>query len=188
MNKNEMFIDLLPLKTERLTIRKVSTDDVNLMLKMDKQEITQKYLGGIKNKTRDERIAFLERKAKRFDDGHAGQLTVCLIDETPIGFTGLSIDESNNSAEISYLYDYDYTGYGYCTEVCRKLLEIGFNELDLNRIFGNTIEGNISSVKVFERLGFTHEGTRREAAYIKEENEYRDFLDYGILKREYKKR
>ena len=186
-NKNELFIDLLPLKTDRLIIRKVSIDDVDLMLKMDKQELTQKYLGGIKNKTREERIAFLERKANRFNEEHAGQLTVCLNDGTPIGFTGLSINDNDNIAEISYLYDLDYTGKGYCTEASSKLIEVGFEKLDLHKIYGDTIDGNISSIKVFEHLGFTHEGTRRKAAYIKDTNEYRDFLDYGLLKKEYKK-
>ena len=184
--KNEMLIDLLPLKTERLIIRKVSIDDVDLMLKMDKQEVTQKYLGGVKNKTRDERIEFLRKKENRFNEGHAGQLTVCLSDGTPIGFTGLSIHENDSNAEISYLFDSDFTGKGYCTESSKELLRVGFKELKLHKIYGDTIEGNVSSIKVFERLGFTLEGTRREAAYFKEDDTYRDFLDYGILDKEFK--
>ena len=40
--KNEEFIKLLPLETERLIIRKVSTKDVDLMLKMDSQEIKKR--------------------------------------------------------------------------------------------------------------------------------------------------
>ena len=184
--KNEIFIDLLPLKTERLIIRKVSTDDVDLMLKMDKQENTQKYLGGVKNKTREERIAFLEKKASRFNEGHAGQLTVCLSDGTPIGFTGLSIHENDSNAEISYLFDSDYTGKGYCTESTKELIRVAFEELKLHKTYGDTIEGNISSIKVFEKLGFTLEGTRREAAYFKEEDTYKDFLDYGLLDKEFK--
>ncbi len=184
--KNEIFIDLLPLKTERLIIRQVSTNDVDLMLKMDKQEVTQKFLGGIKNKTREERIAFLEKKASRFNEGHAGQLTVCLSDGTPIGFTGLSIHENDSNAEISYLFDSDYTGKGYCTESSKELIRVGFDELKLHKIYGDTIEGNISSIKVFEKLGFTLEGTRREAAYLKEEDTYKDFLDYGLLDKELK--
>lgn len=185
-SKNEVFIECLPLETERLSIRKVSTDDVDLMLKMDKQENTQKYLGGVKNKTRDERIAFLERKANRFNEGHAGQLTVCLKDGTPIGFTGLSINENDNNAEISYLYDEDYTGKGYCTEASKELLNVGFNKLNLHRIYGNTIDGNVASIKVFEKLGFIKEGVRREAAFFKESNLYKDFIDYGLLNSEYK--
>ena len=38
--------DFLPISTKRLIIRKTLLDDVNLILKMDKQENTQKFLGG----------------------------------------------------------------------------------------------------------------------------------------------
>lgn len=183
---NEKFIDLLPLKTRRLIIRKVSIDDVEMMLKMDKQEATQKYLGGVKNKTREQRIEFLARKASRFDDGHAGQLTVCLKDGTPIGITGLSIDENNNCAEISYLYDLDYTNKGYCTEASYKLISVAFEKLKLHKVFADTIKGNNSSIKVLEKLGFKKEGVRRQAAYFKDEDKYKDFLDYGILVDEFK--
>ncbi len=58
--KNQEFINLLPLETNRLIIRPVQIEDVDLLLKMDKQEITQKYLGGIKDRTREERVAFLD--------------------------------------------------------------------------------------------------------------------------------
>lgn len=185
-SKNEIFIDCLPLETTNLIIRQVSIDDVDLMLKMDKQENTQKYLGGVKNKTHEERVAFLERKANRFNEGHAGQLTVCLKDGTPIGFTGLSINEKDNNAEISYLYDEDYTSNGYCTEASKKLINVGFKKLNLHKIYGDTIDGNIASIKVFEHLGFVNEGVRREAAYFEDSNEYKDFLDYGLLNSEYK--
>ena len=48
------------------------------------------------------------------------------------------------------------------------------------------INGNIASIKVFEHLKFVNEGVRREAAYFKDSNEYKDFLDYGLLNSEYK--
>lgn len=186
MNKNEKLISLLPLQTERLTIRPTSILDIDMILKMDKQEDTQKYLGGVKNKTREERIKFLEKKASKFEDGQAGSLTVCLSDGTPIGFTGLSIDEDNNNAEISYIFDYDYCNKGYCTEAGKKLLEVGFKELELNKIFADTIEGNDSSKRVLEKLGFQKEGVRRQAAFVNTVSDYRDFLDYGLLLNEYK--
>ena len=184
--KNKLFIDLLPLETERLTIRPTGVEDIDLILKMDKQETTQEFLGGVKNKTREERIEFLKKKRKKFEDGVAGSLTVCLKDGTPIGFTGLNIDENNNEAEISYIFDADYTKKGYCFEASKKLIDIAFNSLDVHRIFADTIDGNNGSKKVLEKLGFVLEGTRREAAYIKEKDEYKDFLNYGLLRGEYK--
>ena len=155
--KNKIFISLLPFNTERLIIRKTCIEDVDMILKMDKQEETQKYLGGIKNKTREERIVFIEKKLKKYDNGLAGQLTVCLKDETPIGLIGLNVDENNNTGEIGYIFDSDYCNKGYCTEACQKLLEIGFNKLNLKSISADTVNGNVSSKRVLEKLGFVYQ-------------------------------
>ena len=45
--------DFLPLYSDRLMLRKTTEDDVDLLLKTDKQEETQKFLGGVKNKTEE---------------------------------------------------------------------------------------------------------------------------------------
>ena len=170
--KNKMFISLLPFETGRLIVRKTSLEDVNMILKIDHQEETQKYLGGIKNKTKEERIVFLTKKIEKFDKGLAGQLTVCLKDGTPIGLVGLSIKEESNTGEIGYIFDYDYCNNGYCTEVCKKLLEIGFNKLNLDSISADTVNGNASSTRVLEKLGFKY-----KESFIKDST---DFLLYTI--------
>ena len=46
--------------------------------------------------------------------------------------------ENNTSHTISYIYDEDFTGKGYCTEACRKLVDVAFDALELNRIFADT--------------------------------------------------
>ena len=125
------------MQTERLIIKPTTTNDVDLLLKMDKQEITQKYLGGIKNKTREERIEFLKKKTNSY--------TVYLKDNTPIGFIGI-----NKNNELGYIFDYDYCNKGYCTEACKELL----NSVNLKEIYANIIKGNDSSKRVLEKLGF----------------------------------
>ena len=172
--KNKIFISLLPFETERLIIRKTIVEDVDMVLKMDHQEETQKYLGGIKNKTREERIIFLKKKLEKYDKGLAGQLTVCLKDGTPIGLIGLSINDENNTGGIGYIFDYDYCNKGYCTEASKKLLEIGFNELNLDSISADTVEGNMSSKRVLEKLGFKYKDS-----FIKDST---TFLLYTINK------
>ncbi len=151
--KNKLLISLLPFETERLIIRKISIDDVDMILKMDKQEETQKYLGGIKNKTREERIDFI----KKYDNDVVGQLTVCLKDKTPIGLIGLKINEEDNQGEVSYIFDYDYWNNGYCTEACQKLLDACFKNLNIKAINADTVEGNIGSKRVLEKLGFNYQ-------------------------------
>lgn len=148
-------LNLLPLKTERLIIRETNLNDVNLLLKLDKEDVTQKYLGGIKNKTYEERLFFIENKLLKENNI---PLTVALLDETSIGFIYIKILE-NNICELSYIFDYDYTNKGYCTESCHNIVNALF-ELGFNKIIADTIEKNISSKKVLEKLGFKIYGTK----------------------------
>lgn len=149
-------IENLPIKTDRLILKKTSVDDIDLIMKMDKQEDTQKYLGGIKNKSKEERLLFLEKKS------NGNSLTVYLND-IGIGFVGLKINDKQ--AELSYIFDSDYTGYGYCTEVIRSLVDIGFNRLELNKIYATVLEENIASIRVLEKNNFKRNGMKDKFIY-----------------------
>lgn len=176
--KNKILIELLPIETERLIIDKTTMNDINLILKMDKQEITQKFLGGIKNKTKDERIEFLKKKEEKFKQGIASSLTVNLKeDNSKIAFVGLKIDEEENLAEISYIFDEDYTKKGYCKEAILKLLDITFNELKLDKVIADTVEDNLSSRNVLERLNF-------RVVSIKIDNNIK-FINYELKNKEF---
>lgn len=176
--KNKILIELLPIETERLIIDKTTTNDINLILKMDKQEKTQKFLGGIKNKTKDERIEFLKKKEEKFKQGIASSLTVNLKeDNSKIAFVGLKIDEEENLAEISYIFDEDYTKKGYCKEAILKLLDITFNELKLDKVIADTVEDNLSSRNVLERLNF-------RVVSIKIDNNIK-FINYELKNKEF---
>lgn len=139
-------LDILPFYTKRLMVKQTSIDDVDLILKMDKQEDTQQYLGGIKNKSRAERIEFLDKKRKK-----CNSMTV-FCDEVPIGFVELKIVD--NKAEISYIFDSDYTGNGYCTEVLEHLIDTSFKKLGLIEIYAFCKEANIASQKVLLKNNF----------------------------------
>lgn len=150
--------ELLPIYTERLKLIETSIDDIDLILKMDKQNDTQKYLGGIKNKSREERLEFLSKKKS--------SLTV-LLDNTRIGFVGLKIN--GDSAEISYIFDGDYTGEGYCSEVVKELVNVAFNKLNIRKIYAYSKNENISSIKVLIKNGF-----------INKDSDNKDFMYYEI--------
>ena len=47
---------------------------------------------------------------------------------------------------------------GYCTEAAKKLVQIGFENLKLHRIYADTISGNIGSIKVLQKIGMIREG------------------------------
>jgi len=140
--------------TDRLTIRETTKEDVDLLLKMDKQEITQKYLGGVKNKSKEERISFLEKKENKLKNVLSYPFTVLLKDGTPLGFIELKLD--GDKAELSYIFDFEHSNKGYCTEACKKIIDIAFNELDIKTIYAYSLDDNINSKRVLEKLDFKY--------------------------------
>lgn len=156
--KNNHFINLLPLLTDRLVIKSTTVNDIDLILKLDKQEKTQMFLGGIKDKSYDERILFLKKKEDKFKNRIISSLTVYL-NNIPIGFIGLKINEELNEGELSYIFDLDYTKCGYCYESSKKIIDVCFNNLNINRIKADTVLNNYDSIRVLEKLGFEETNT-----------------------------
>lgn len=169
--KNNQFIDFLPLLTDRLVIKSTTVNDIDLILKLDKQEKTQMFLGGIKNKTYDERIMFLKKKEEKFKKGIVSSLTVYL-ESIPIGFIGIKINEELNEGELSYIFDFDYTKCGYCYESSKKIIDVCFKMLNLKCIKADTLLNNYDSIKVLKKLGFEETGTLKN----EEEIEFKCFI------------
>ena len=70
------------------------------------------------------------------------------------------------------------------TRACRALVEVGFTRLDLNRIVIRAACGNDKSAAVPLRLGFTLEGTSRQAERLYDR--YVDLRVYALLKEEWR--
>jgi RimJ/RimL family protein N-acetyltransferase len=74
---------------------------------------------------------------------------------------------------------------GFATEVAKLLIEFGFRELNLHRIYATCDPRNIGSSKVLEKIGMSKEGRIREDLLIKDG--WRDSLLFSILEQEWKK-
>lgn len=72
---------------------------------------------------------------------------------------------------------------GVATEAAAMIIEFGFNDLELHRIYANCAPENGSSQKVLEKLGMSFEGRMRENLLLKEG--WRDSNLYSILAREW---
>src|SRR5512139_3359115 len=72
-----------------------------------------------------------------------------------------------HEADIGYELAPDHWGRGYATEAARAIVQFGFAELKVHRIWAWCIADNIASARVLEKLGFTLEGRLREKEYFK---------------------
>lgn len=83
-----------------------------------------------------------------------------------IGTCGLtSISMIHRTAEWSLLISPQYQGKGYGKAAFKLLLEYGFYNLGLNRIWGEIFDGNDASFKLAARYGFREEGKLRQSYF-----------------------
>ena len=84
------------------------------------------------------------------------------------------------NAEIGYWLGEEFWGRGIVTEAVKQILEFGFSNLDITRIYARTFSSNIASQRVLEKAGMKPEA-RFEKSIFKE-GQYLDELIYAIRK------
>lgn len=94
-----------------------------------------------------------------------------------------AISRVHRSAELQIrLGEAAARGRGYGSEAVRLLLDHAFHDLNLHRVSLQVFATNAAAIRTYERAGFRHEGTAREAAFIG--GEYVDVRLMGILREE----
>ena len=110
-------------------------------------------------------------------------LLVC-VDGEPAGTIGLeSVDDVNGSAEIGLFFAEGFWGQGLGTEAARVLTDYAFEERRLHRVYARVREDNRASARIWEKLGYVHEATHREAVF--HEGEHVDLELYAALSSEW---
>ncbi len=106
-------------------------------------------------------------------------------DGTHIGNIGLhSVERENRRAMIGIMIgEKDYWGQGYGTDAIKAMLGWAFNYLNLNRVYLTVYAYNERAIRSYEKCGFQHEGTMRQARYV--DGQYHDELMMGLLREEF---
>jgi RimJ/RimL family protein N-acetyltransferase len=87
------------------------------------------------------------------------------------------------TADMGYEIAPDEWGRGYASEAARAVLNFGFRELRLHRVWAECIAGNAASERVLQKLGMRLEGRLRENEFFK--GRWWDTLIYAILVQEW---
>ncbi|HEV2261859.1 MAG TPA: GNAT family protein [Candidatus Rubrimentiphilum sp.] len=98
-----------------------------------------------------------------------------------VGNVGLHVlSRRDRTARIGYWLDEKATGQGLVTNAVRAIVEFAFNDLETHRIEIRCAPANRASRAIPERLGFTEEGTNREALRLRDR--YQDLVMYSLLR------
>jgi ribosomal-protein-serine acetyltransferase len=111
------------------------------------------------------------------EDGFEGAI---VVGGEIVGGAGLhSTDRVNRSSSIGYWLAADAVGGGLMTATVRALLDLAFGAWELHRVVIEAVVDNTRSRAIPERLGFTEEGTLREAKLVR--GRYEDAALYSML-------
>jgi RimJ/RimL family protein N-acetyltransferase len=109
-------------------------------------------------------------------------------DDRPVGSIDLhALDLTNGGAGLGIVIgDPADTSKGYGSDAIRALLDFGFGELRLERIWLDVFDDNARGRHVYERIGFTYEGTFRRGFF--RHGQYVDVHRMAILRDEWSAR
>lgn len=130
-----------------------------------------------------DRLAALLRSAAAAEDDPSG-LFVIELEGSPVGALVLQLVSARSRiAELTRLMvSPDARGSGIATAAVRLACRRAFAEHGLHRVQAETYGDNTAGQRVFERAGFTREGTRRRA--YRRRGQWIDGVLYGLLAEE----
>ncbi len=95
------------------------------------------------------------------------------------------IDWRNASGEVGiFLGEKKYWDQGYGSEAMQLLLKVGFETMNLHRIYLRVHEDNLRAIRCYEKVGFVTEGRLRDTEY--KNGKYIDDLIQSVLRPEWK--
>lgn len=175
-------MDFPQLSTARLQLRKLTIEDAKAITalcnnpKIAYQTYNLPY--PYKEEFVSERLSFIE------EGWTTGSRYVWLLTDLVsgqiIGEMGLHVNKESNSAEMGYWIGELFWNLGYASEAMQAILEYGFRELNLNKIYASHFGDNPASGRVMEKCGMRKEGVLRK--HVSSRTGIKDLVYYGLLK------
>lgn len=95
-----------------------------------------------------------------------------------------NINQLHRNGEVQIrIGEKEFHGKGYGSEAVKLLVEYGFVELNLHRIFLQVFNDNLRAIKSYKKCGFVEEGTLRDSVYIN--GTFKDLVIMSILRDEF---
>jgi ribosomal-protein-alanine N-acetyltransferase len=175
------------LTTLRLILREVTLRDAEDFFKFASDPEGQKYDSDPPLREISEAVKVIEETRERFASKQAINWGVCFKeDDRTIGNIGLYFwGKAYYKTDLGYTVARPYWRQGIASEAIRALMQFGFETLGLHRINVDTRMDNLASVRLMQKLGFRHEGVRRECIR-NEDGTYQSWGLFGMLEDEYR--
>jgi [ribosomal protein S5]-alanine N-acetyltransferase len=160
------------LETQRLTLRKLSYDDAEFILRLLNDPDFIRFIGdkGVRN-LEDARGYLRSGPIASYERFGFGLLRVDLTEAgEPIGMCGLLKREVLADVDIGFAFLPQHRAKGYAFEAASAVASHAYRVYGLTRLAGVTKPDNLGSMRVLEKLGLRRVGTVRIAEDGPEDN------------------
>ena len=143
-------------------MRRMNVADQNEIFFLRSNESVLEFIDIPKAETVDDAIKFIEKINNCIAQNESIMWAITLKENnTLIGTICLwNIDAENNKAEIGYMLHPNFQAKGIMQEAVVKIIEYGFEAMQLNSIIAAFQSNNLRSLKLLERNGFFYESTQ----------------------------
>ena len=181
----KIFENMPTLRTSRLILRPMRTSDSYDMYEYACREDVTEFLLWSPHPSVGFTREYLACIEARYARGEFFDWAITLADSGKmigtVGFT--KIYPSNNSAEIGYVLNPEYHKMGIGYEAAKRIVDFGFDAMELHRIEARFMRGNTASKRLMEKLGMSLEGYSRDSMLVK--GQYRTIGTCSILRDEW---
>ena len=171
------------LSGERIILREHTLDDLAAVLGYASDPVVARYVpwepntekmagsfieDAIATASREPRASYVLAIVERASDDLIGAARIAIDTKTP------------GCADIGYVLRQDRWHRGFAGETARMLVDFGFRDLDVNRIWATSHPENHASSRVLETAGMSYEGRIRGHMFVK--GAWRDSLAFAVLR------
>ena len=152
------------IRTDRITIRPISSADLNDLLEINGDDAVTRFLPYGTWRCLDDGSAWLARMQALAASGSGQQLVIERADDMKVIGTVLlfKFDESSSRLELGYALGRAHWGQGFAKEALHAVCHHAFRELSIRRLEAEVHPDNTASNALLQRLGFVHEGLLRK--------------------------
>lgn len=185
-NERMYGLSLAPvLMTDRLVIRPMNSGDIDDLTATFADEETVYMLAFMPWPFPKRRVTiYMENLSYAIERGNSLYWAITEPkDNRLIGVIGLTLDYTNERAEMHYWLLPEARGKGYMTEVAKRTIDYAFRDLNMHRIDINCLTVNKASQRVMEKCGFVFEAEKID--FAKKGDKFENMKFFYILRKDY---
>ena len=169
------------LETDRMILRKFTMDDLNDLYEIFGDPIVMKHVEPAYSigKTK----LFLEKFC--INRQPPGAFAAMLKEGGKVvGYVLFNEQDSASIFEIGWIFNKDFWGRGLAFEICTRLIQHGFEDMNLHKICAQATDAT-KSVNLMQKLGMAQEGIQRKHTKSND-GKWLDLHLYAILADDHK--